>query len=30
MTEPHIIDNKIYISVSHWGLFQVGNVIEFN
>lgn len=25
----HIIDNKIYISVSHWGLFQVGDVIEF-
>jgi len=25
----YIIDNIIYISVSHWGLFPVGNVIEF-
>lgn len=29
MKEYHIIDNKIYISISHWGLFEVGDVIEF-
>ncbi len=29
MKEYHIIDNKVYISVSHWGLFEVGDVIEF-
>ena len=29
MKEYHIIDNKIYISVSHWGLFKIADVIEF-
>ena len=29
MTEYHIIDNKIYISISSWGLFEIGDVIEF-
>ncbi len=29
MKEYHIIDNKIYISVSHWGLFEIADVIEF-
>ena len=30
MTQPHIIDNEIYISLSHWGLFSIGRVIEFD
>jgi hypothetical protein len=29
MQQFHIIDNIIYISVSHWGLFRVGSVVEF-
>jgi len=29
MTHPIIENDKIYISVSHWGLFEIGDVIEF-